>query len=57
MRLTRHQFGWTLAYPFGTLTAHKRAMVKEKPEQIQVLWTKLATEEKVIAQPGVKVFY
>ncbi len=43
MLLTRHQFGWTLAHPFGALTPHERAMIEKEAQQVQVLWTKLPT--------------
>jgi hypothetical protein len=49
MGLTREQFGWALAHAFGAFTVHKGAMVEEKPEQIQVLWTQLTAEEEVVA--------
>ena len=35
MLLTRHQFGWTLAYPFGALTPHERAILATLSEGVR----------------------
>ena len=51
----RHELHRAFPGALGTLAPQESPVIQEKPQQLQIIPTQLASQEKVVAQPRVQV--